>query len=89
MRPLTPEQLLAVADEFCPAFSVQVRSFSCLVACASVPGARVHGIPVFDSIEPASRALENAIVRLEPLTGANERFARFAADVYRQWAEAA
>ena len=38
-QPLTPEQLLLIADEFCAAHRVQVRDFAALVAAASVPGA--------------------------------------------------
>lgn len=87
MRGFTPEQLLAVADEFCPIYKVRVRSFSALAACAAVPGARVHGVPVFDAVSPAAQALADAIERLEPLTGANPSFAGVAAGVYRRWAE--
>lgn len=87
MRGFTPEQLLAVADEFCPMYKVRVRSFSALAACAAVPGARVHGVPVFDAADPAARALADAVARMEPLTGANPSFAGVAAEVYRRWAE--
>lgn len=89
MRPLTPEQLLAIADEFCAAHPVHVRSFSALVACAAVPGSRIHGIPVFDTAAPASLALAAAIRRLEPLTALNDAFGTTTADIYRRWVEGA
>lgn len=87
VRGFTPEQLLAVADEFCPIYKVQIRSFSSLTACAAVPGARVHGVPVFDAVDPAARALADAVARMEPLTGANAAFGDVAAEVYRRWAQ--
>lgn len=86
MRPLSPEQLLAIADEFCAAHPVHVRSFSALAACAAVPGSRIHGVTVFDSVEPASLALAAAIRRLEPLSALNDAFATTTADIYRRWA---
>lgn len=87
MKALTPEQLLAIADEFAQTTSAQVQSFSALVACAAVPGAKVHGVPVFDSVEDAARALAGGIEKLQPLSHGNEAFAQVAAEVYRRWAE--
>ena len=87
MRGLTPEQLLAVADEYCAFHGCQVRSFASLVACAAVPGARLHGVPVFDSVAGAANELADAIRSLEPLSGSNAGFADVAAEVYRRWAE--
>lgn len=87
MKSLSPEQLLAIADEFCPAARVRVRSFGALVAAAAVPGARVHGVPVFDSPGAAADELARTIAALAPLTGANDAFAEVAARVYARWAE--
>ena len=89
MRGFSPEQLLAVADEYCAFHGCQVRSFASLVACAAVPGARLHGVPVFDSIAAAANELAQAIRSLEPLSPAsvNPGFADVAAEVYRRWAE--
>ena len=47
MRGFSGEQLLAVADEYCAFHSCHVRSFAALAASAAVPGARLHGVPVF------------------------------------------
>lgn len=87
MKGLTAEQLLAVADEFCAATGVRVRSFSALCAAAAVPGARVHGVAVLDSPGAAADALHSAVVALAPLTGSNEGFAHVARRVYLDWLE--
>ena len=86
MRGLSPEQLLAVADEYCSFHACHVRSFAFLAACAAVPGSRIHGVPVFDSEGAAASALADAIRLLEPLSGSNAGFADVAAEVYRRWA---
>lgn len=88
MRGFTGEQLLAVADEYCAFHGCQVRSFAALAACAAVPGARFHGVPVFDSVGAAAAALAETIRALQPLSGSNEGFADVAAEVYRRWADA-
>ncbi|WKD56599.1 hypothetical protein CAPI_00045 [Corynebacterium capitovis DSM 44611] len=88
MRAFSNEQLLAVADEVCAQYQVRVRSFSALAACAAVPGARIHGVPVFDSVEDAAAALARTVAALRPLSGANQALAAVAEDVFRAWAEA-
>lgn len=85
MRGLSPEQLLAVADEFCAVARVRVRSFAALCAAAAVPGARVHGVFVFDTERSAGDGLASAIVALKPLTGDNAGFAQVARQVYLDW----
>ncbi|WP_165164743.1 TetR family transcriptional regulator [Corynebacterium qintianiae] len=87
MKGFSPEQLLVVANEFCTVPRVRVRSFSALCAAAAVPGARVHGVAVFDSPLAAGVALASAIVALQPLTDANDAFAEVARRVYIDWAE--
>lgn len=91
MRGFSGEQLLAVADEYCAFHGCHVRSFAALAASAAVPGARLHGVPVFDSVEAAAAALAETIRALQPLSGAgtesNTGFAEVAAEVYRRWAE--
>ena len=84
---MSPEQLLAIADEFCPAYKVRVRSFAMLAACAAVPGARIHGVPVCQSPQEGAMLLFDAISNLSPLTGHNAAFASIARDVYLRWAE--
>lgn len=86
-RPLTPEQVLAIADTYCGRFPARVRSFPALAAAAAVPGARFHGVAVHDSPSAAADALQDAVERLEPLTGRNKQFARLCAQVYRRLAE--
>lgn len=90
MRGLSPEQLLAVADEYCAFHGCQVRSFGFLAACAAVPGSKLHGVAVFDSPSAAASALAEAILLLEPLSpsAANAGFAEISAEVYRRWADA-
>lgn len=86
MRALSAEQLLAIADEYCSFHGCHIRSFGFLTAAAAVPGARLHGVPVFDSVSAAAAALSSAIVALEPLSDSNAGFAEVAGEVYRRWA---
>lgn len=88
MRGFSPEQLLAIADEYCAFHGCHVRSFAALAACAAVPGARFHGVAVFDSVDAAAAALSEAVVALEPLSDSNEGFADIVAEVFRRWADA-
>ena len=88
MRGFSPEQLLAIADEYCAFHGCHVRSFAALPACAAVPGARLHGVAVFDSVDAAAAALSEAVVALEPLSDSNEGFADIVAEVFRRWADA-
>lgn len=87
MKSLSPEQLLIIADECCTAWNISVRSYSALVAAAAIPGARLHGVAVFDSPTLAADALARGIERLEPLTGRNADFADIAREVYMRWLE--
>ncbi|WP_342318757.1 TetR family transcriptional regulator [Corynebacterium mayonis] len=87
MKPLSPEQLLAIADEICGVYKVRIRSFGALAACAAVPGARIHGVAVFDSPLAAGTELGEAIIKLEPLTAANDVLAKVASEVYRDWVQ--
>ena len=86
MRALSAEQLLAIADEYCSFHGCHIRSFEFLAAAAAVPGAKVHGVPVFDSVSAAAAALADAISSLAPLSDGNDGFAEVAAEVYRRWA---
>lgn len=98
MRAFSAEQLLAVADEYCAFHGCQVRSFAALAAAAAVPGSKLHGVPVFDSVPAAANELASTIRLLKPLcpgsanagpgTGRdpNPGFADVAAEVYRRWA---
>lgn len=79
---MTPEQLLAVADEFCPLYKSQVRSFAALAACAAIPDARIHGVRVCGSPREGAFLLADAITKLQPLTSHNDAFAVIARDVY-------
>nr|VDG61954.1 Uncharacterised protein [Streptococcus thermophilus] len=87
MKPLTPEQLLIIADEFCAHHGGVVRSYSALCAAAAIPGARIDGIAVFDSPGAAGEALARGVEMLEPLRGDNSAFATAAQRVYLRWAE--
>lgn len=89
MRALSAEQLLCIADEFCAVSWVPVRvhSFAALCAAAAVPGARVHGVPIFDSALSAADALAATIEAVAPLTGENQGFAQVARQVYLDWVE--
>lgn len=86
-RPLTPEQLLLIADEFCDAHRVSVRDFSALVAAAAVSGARIDAVPVHASPSSAADALARTIVALEPLSARNREFAAVCQEVYLRYAQ--
>ena len=88
MRGFSPDQLLAIADEYCAFHGCHVRSFAALAACAAVPGARFHGVAVFDSGDAAAAALAETVVALSPLSDSNEGFAAVVAEVFRRWADA-
>ena len=81
--PLSPEQLLLIADEFCATHRVHIRDFGALVAAAAVPGARIAGIPVHEGTAAAGRALAAAVTGLEPLSGRNREFGEACREVYR------
>lgn len=89
MRSLSSEQLLAIADECTHIYKVRIRSFAALCACAAVPGARLHGVPVHDTPHAAARGLADTIRELRPLTGANDAFADIAGTTYLRWVEEA
>lgn len=84
---MTPEQLLAIADEFCLLYKVHIRSFAALAACAAIPAARIHGVPVCQSPQEGASLLHDAIVNLSPLTSHNPAFADIVRDVYLRWSE--
>ena len=84
---MTPEQMLAIADEFCAVYKVQVRSFAALAAVAAVPEARFHGVAVHTSDGEKAEGVHTAVVKLSPLTGENEAFAELCRQVYLRWAQ--
>lgn len=88
MKPLSPEQLLIIADECCTKWGSTVRSYSAICAAAAIPGARLEGLPVFDSPAAAAAALVHGIERLEPLADFNASFAETAGEIYLRWCEA-
>ena len=90
MKPLSPEQLLIIADECCAKWapSATVRSYSAICAAAAIPGAKLDGLPVFDSPAAAAAALARGIERLEPLADFNAHFAETAGEIYLRWCEA-
>lgn len=89
MRNLSSEQLLAIADECAHIYKVRIRSFAALCACAAVPGAHLHGVPVYDTAHAAACGLADTIRSLRPLTGANDAFADVAGTTYLRWVEEA
>ena len=81
-RSLSAEQLLLIADEVCRSERVSVVDYGFVAAAAAVTGAQFDGVPVFQSVRAARKSLEQAIVLLEPLSGANQVFARVAGEVF-------
>lgn len=84
--PLTPGQLLIIADEFARTHRVTVRSFAALAQAAAVSGARIEGIPVFVDVAEARAALEEAVRLAKPLSAHNDLFALVCGDVYLRFA---
>lgn len=82
--PLSPEQLLLIADKFCEIHRVQIRDFSALVAAAAVPGARIDGIRVHADAIKAGEALAAAVTRLEPLNNLNKEFGTVCQRIYHR-----
>lgn len=82
--PLTPEQLLLIADKFCETNRVQIQDFSALVAASAVPGARLDGIPVHADPAAAGAALALAITRLQPLSNLNKEFGEACRGIYHR-----
>lgn len=87
MKVLSPEQLLLIADEFCNSHRVRVINFAALVAAAAVPGAKLEGIPIHADTSAAGEALEEAIIRLEPLSDRNKDFSHVCRQIYRRLAD--
>lgn len=85
--PLTPEQLLLIADQFCKTNQVQIRDFSGLVAAAAAPGARIDGIPVHGDRYAAGEALAVTVARLEPLSKLNKQFGAACREIYHRLAD--
>ena len=81
------EQLLLVAREFCQAHRVRVTDFAALAAAAAASTATVEGIAVHGSRTAAAEALETVLRSVPALSGKNEEFARFCAEVYLSVAE--
>ena len=81
------EQLLLIAREFCQAYRVRVTDFAALAAAAAASTATVEGIAVHGSRTAAAEALETVLRAVPALSGKNEQFARFCAEVYLSVAE--
>ncbi|ANE02786.1 TetR family transcriptional regulator [Corynebacterium crudilactis] len=75
MRGLSPDSLLAIADEVCETHAVVVRDFAALAAAAATSTASFHGVRVFGSSEAMAEKVSEIIRVLKPLSGRNETFA--------------
>lgn len=84
---MSSEQLLLVAREFCQAYRVRVINFAALAAAAAASTATVEGIAVHASRSAAAESLETVLSAVPALSGKNEDFARFCAEVYLSVAE--
>lgn len=84
---MNAEQLLLIAREFCQAYRVRVINFAALAAAAAASTAAVEGIAVHSSRSAAAESLETVLRAVPALSGKNEEFARFCAEVYLSVAE--
>lgn len=81
------EQLLLVAREFCRAHRVRINNFAALAAAATASTATIEGIAVHGSRDAGAESLETVLRAVPALSGKNEEFARFCAEVYLSVAE--
>ncbi|MEZ2121980.1 MULTISPECIES: TetR family transcriptional regulator [unclassified Corynebacterium] len=84
VRPITPEQLLIIADEVIAIHRVHVRDYALLAGAAAVTAAAYGGVRVHQDVRSAADALSEAIIRLAPLDDANDVLADAAAEVLRR-----
>ena len=84
---MSAEQLLLVAREFCQAYRVRVINFAALAAAAAASTATIEGISVHGSRSAGAESLETVLRAVPALSGKNEEFARFCAEVYLSVAE--
>ena len=84
---MSVEHLVLIAREFCRAHHVRIVSFAALAAAAGASTAMVEGIRVHGSHEDAARSVETVLRAVPALSGKNEEFARFCAQIYRSVTE--
>lgn len=84
---MSVEQLLLVTREFCQTYRVRVINFAALAAAAAASTATVEGIAVHGNHTAAAQSLETVLRAVPALSGKNEEFARFCAEVYLSVAE--
>ncbi|ACP31607.1 hypothetical protein [Corynebacterium aurimucosum] len=84
---MNAEQLLLIARDFCQAYRVRVINFAALTAAAAASTATVEGIAVHGNRSAAAESLETVLRAVPALSGKNEEFARFCAEVYLSVAE--
>lgn len=84
---MSVEHLVLIAREFCRVYRVRIVSFAALAAAAGASTATVEGIRVHGSHQDAARSLETVLRAVPALSGKNEEFAHFCAEVYRSVAE--
>lgn len=81
MHGLSTAQLLTVADLVGEEFGATVTDLAALASCAAASTAEINGIPVHESPETAAASLHHTIVRLTPLSSANQELAEVASRV--------
>lgn len=81
IQPLSPEQLLSIADQWCAHTHTRVRDYSALVAAAAVINAHIHGVNLHPHPRAAAQAFSHTLKKLAPLESANEGFAELCARV--------
>ena len=84
---MSVEQLVLVAREFCRVYRVRILDFAALAAAAAASTASIEGIAVHGNRHEAARALESVLKAVPALSGKNEEFAGFCAQVYLSVAE--
>ncbi|QPK79175.1 cell filamentation protein Fic [Corynebacterium lizhenjunii] len=79
---MTAEQLLLLAHEFCITHRTTVNNYAALVAGASASTARIEGIAIHANAQEAALALEECLRAFPALSGRNQEFAAFCAEVF-------
>lgn len=81
IQPLSPEQLLSIADHWCAHTHAQVQDYSALVAACAVINAHIHGVNLHPNPRAAAQAFARCLKKLAPLSSGNEGFAELCARV--------
>lgn len=82
-RGLSAEQVLLLADAICATFGCVVTDYPGLVSIAAVTNPKIHTVSAYRSPSAAVRYIEDHVLKVAPLSGHNDKFARLVVEVFR------